>query len=236
VSNNPTFRDLYGLTVLLKIGLAAYMAVAAISIWSGWLQIDILQRAATGVATEAEAAASDSRQSLVDMFFLLIYISTAILFLRWTYLTSQNARALGSIGMHVTPGWAIGWYFVPIAALWQPYQALREIFKASHPDFSEGWEQAPLPNLLPLWWTFWICGNVAGQAVLRSARRTETIDQLLASSWIRLISDALDLPLGILAMTIVAKLYIWQSEKYRRLGPVAASAPLQFITAEPQQL
>ena len=115
----------------------------------------------------------------------------------------------------------MGWYFIPIANLWKPYQALRETFKASHPDFSDDWREAPHPWTLSVWWGLWLVAGFVGQAILRTAFRAETIEQLLASSWMIFISDVLDLPLGIAAIAIVANLQAWQTEKRER--PTAAA-------------
>ena len=46
---------------------------------------------------------------------------------------NRNARAFGS-SMSISPGWAAGWFFVPIANLWMPYQAMKEIWQGSDPD------------------------------------------------------------------------------------------------------
>lgn len=217
-----TFRNLSGFTAVLKILLGVYMAIAALGLWSGWLEIELLRRAANGLSvSEAEAAASDSRQTLLGGLYLLVFVITGIMYLRWIYLSNRNARSLGAAGMQFSPGWAVGWYFVPFAMLWKPYQALKETFKASHPDFTQDWQHAPYPTILPLWWTLWIICNFVGQAVLRSALRADTPDQLLASSWITFVSGTLEIPLGIIAMAVVAKLQMWQSEKHRRLGAIA---------------
>jgi hypothetical protein len=222
MSDSTTFRDLTGLSAVLRASLGVYMAVAAIGLWSGWLEIDLLQRAADGATvTEAEAAASDSRQALLGGLNFLVILITGIMFLTWTYLSNRNARALGATGMHFTPGWAVGWYFIPVAMLWKPYQALKETLKASHPDSIEDWRDAPPPTILPIWWTLWIVSAFVDQAVLRAAFRAETVEQLLASSWIQLISNSLALPLGLVAIAIVGKLQRWQSERRQRLALAA---------------
>jgi len=215
------FRDLTGLAALLKGSLGVYMVVAMAGLWSGWMEIDILQRVVDGATvSEAEAAASDSRQALMGGLYLLAMIVTGVFFLRWTYLANRNARALGATGLEFTPGWAVGWYFVPVAWLWKPYQALKETFKASHPDFRDNWGQAPSPGMLPVWWTLWIISNYVGQAVFRVTLQAETVDAFLASSWITWVSDALDLPLGVAVIVLVAELQSRQSEKRRRLASV----------------
>ena len=44
---------------------------------------------------------------------------------------NYNARQLGAADMRFTPGWAVGWHFIPIAWFWKPYQAMTEIWRAS---------------------------------------------------------------------------------------------------------
>ena len=52
--------------------------------------------------------------------------------------------------LHDTPGWAVGWYFIPIANLWKPFAAMRDIVTTST------LRQGPPAFLLPVWWTLWI--------------------------------------------------------------------------------
>ena len=218
MTDAPSFRDLSGLSALLRASLGAYAAVAVIAVWSGWLEIDLLRQIAEGVPpSEEEGAASDWRQAAVAGVQVLVFLVAGVLFLRWTFLANRNARAFAAGEMEFTPGWAVGWYFIPVATLWKPYQALSETFKASHPDFTHDWRGASRPGILPLWWALWIISTFLGQAVFRSALRAETADELLASSTIILISDAMDVPLGIVAMFVVSKLQARQSEKARRL-------------------
>ena len=223
MSAAAAYVDLSQLSKALKISLAVFLAVAAASVWSGWLEIELLQRAAGGEAiSEVEDAASEIRQGIAGGAYFVTFALTAIMFLRLIYLSNRNARILGANGMRFTPAWAAGWYFVPIASLWKPYQAAKEIFKASHPEFGTDWQQAPSPGVLPLWWMLWVISGAVAQGVFRAALRADTIDELLLSSWVMLISDALDVPLAVLAIVVVGRLSTWQSEKRRRLTSVPA--------------
>lgn len=219
----PGFRDLNRLATVLKVCLAVHLTTVALSLWSGQLEIELLRRVASGLPVPpAEVVASDDRQAAMAGLYLLAFLVTAILFLRWTYLSNRNTRSLVSTGLEYTPGWAVGFYFVPFLTLWKPYQAMKEMFKASHPEFRDDWEQAPVPAILPVWWTLWIVSTFVGQALLQMALRAETPDQLLHSARIAFLSDALELPLGIVAIVVVTKLQAWQSQKYRRQEAVTA--------------
>lgn len=216
------YRDLSGLAGLLKAVLGAFVLICAVGLRFGWLEIDLLRRIqAGGSFTEAEAIASDSRQATIGLLYFVVFLATAVLFLRWTYLSNKNARALGSSDMEFTPGWSAGWYFVPIFWLWKPYQALKETFKASHPDSGEHWQEAPHPGIMPIWWSLWLISAFLGQAIFRTSQSAETIDEFLASSWIVWVSDAVEIPLGILLIVLVATLTDWQERKHGRVGQQA---------------
>lgn len=53
-----------------------------------------------------------------------------------------------------SPGWAVGWYFIPIANFWKPFVAMRDLVHAST-------QRGGLPAfLLPTWWTLWVVSNI----------------------------------------------------------------------------
>ena len=74
---------------------------------------------------------------------------SAILVSKWTLRASHNVRALGATNLMFSPRASVGWYFVPIANLWKPYQAMREIWQASVSP--SAWKRQQIPLLLP-WW------------------------------------------------------------------------------------
>ncbi len=77
-------------------------------------------------------------------------LAAVILVLTWTYRANANCRRLGATGMRFRPGWAVGWFFVPVANLWKPYQVMREIWAASRdPD---RWQTQAAPAILKWWW------------------------------------------------------------------------------------
>jgi len=90
-----------------------------------------------------------------------VSIATWVLFLVWTNLAAKNVRALGQQGLEYTPGWCVAWWFIPVAYLWKPFLAMREIWKASDPDTvgsaaSKPWTESPVPGTLLAWWLVYI--------------------------------------------------------------------------------
>lgn len=58
----------------------------------------------------------------------------------------------------ISPGAAVGWWFVPFANFVLPFQAMREIWRGSAPNDETGSRVA----LLGLWWAAWIIRAIAG--------------------------------------------------------------------------
>jgi hypothetical protein len=69
----------------------------------------------------------------VSLLQLLIFIATAVAFLMWLHRAYRNLPALGATRLDTTPGWAVGYFFIPFANLVKPFQAVREIWHESAP-------------------------------------------------------------------------------------------------------
>jgi Domain of unknown function (DUF4328) len=59
----------------------------------------------------------------VSLVFAVVFFSIFI------HRAASNVRALGRYGMEYTPGWCVGWFFVPFANLYRPYRAVAEVFR-----------------------------------------------------------------------------------------------------------
>jgi hypothetical protein len=53
-------------------------------------------------------------------------------------------------GLAFTPGWAVGWWFVPFANLVKPFQSIRELWKASSAD--RAWPEIRTWPVIGWWW------------------------------------------------------------------------------------
>lgn len=97
-----------------------------------------------------------------------VTIGTFVVFGVWIVRSAKNAwlfgqlkRRLSSRGkgryqdfISTTPGWCVGWYFIPIANFWKPYVAMREIVRTSTTG-------QKIPGyLMPFWWTLWLLSSL----------------------------------------------------------------------------
>jgi hypothetical protein len=194
------FRDPTSLTRVLQFMLGALILGSIAALLSDVAQYELLQSS----FTEAEGAANDTRQQVISATYFVLLLITVIVFCRWIYRANGNARALGAIGMEFTPGWSVGWYFIPIASLWKPFQAMREIWKASlNPTH---WRNEPTPAILGWWWFGWIASNASAQIDLRMSAGAHDISSLSAASVVGVVDEIVGVFSVSLALILVTQL------------------------------
>lgn len=76
----------------------------------------------------------------------------ALLFSLFVYASNKNARALGAQGMRFTPGWAVGWFYVPLANLYFPWAVMKELYLVSDPDRLPNPRPEGQATLVNAWW------------------------------------------------------------------------------------
>lgn len=215
-NGSPTaagFRDPTVLTRWLRILLYSGIALGVLSIVSGLFELKLLSeiRAGTELAP-GEADSNDLRQQIVSAVRFVTYVATVVVFAIWIYRTNHNARQLGAAGMRFSPGWAVGWYFIPIANLWKPYQAMKEIWQASAAPAQ--WQEQPRGEVLPWWWTFFLLSRFLGNAAFRMSLSAETTSELITAGTVALVADAVDVVLTAIALALVTQIFRMQIERH----------------------
>lgn len=93
----------------------------------------------------------------------LVRFGLIIMFLIWLYRCHKNLPALGAENLEFSPGWAVGWWFIPFLCLYKPFQVVREVWNESDPDVAPDdirFHVAPgAPTLMVLWWALFLIGN-----------------------------------------------------------------------------
>jgi hypothetical protein len=108
---------------------------------------------------------------------LLIAAATSIVgFCMWINRAAWNVRALGHSHFEITPGWAAGWFFVPLLNLWKPLHAMQEIWQASNSkENSPGaWLSVARSELVKVWWVAWVVGNALARVGGKPSRKQST--------------------------------------------------------------
>ena len=156
----------------------------------------------------ASGASSDSI-ALAALGELLTLLTAYVIGAVWIYNAACNARALGARGLQISPGWAVGWYFVPLMSLFKPFQGMEEIWTAS--ASAAGWRSQRTPALLRWWWGAWLLANVAGAAVFRLPD---------APSLLRVVDLGLDAVAAALFVVIVWRVSQMQAARIHQVAQV----------------
>jgi hypothetical protein len=198
-----SFENLDGLRKWVVGLLIVYLAISVVGIGSGYLEIQLLGRMEAGdFATQSsmidQANANDSRQATIGMAEVAAYLVSGIVSLVWVFRVARNAKYLEGSPQKFSPGWAVGWYFIPVATLWKPFQAMAEIWRRS------AWPVQRAPDgLLGWWWTLWIGSNAVGQIYFRVAAAADDIGTLTFASYLGLLSELLTVALIIVFLRLV---------------------------------
>jgi hypothetical protein len=146
--------------------------------------------------------------------FLGLHIAGVILFSTWIYRANVNTEALVSSGLEFTPGWAVGWFFVPLANLYKPYQVVTELYRASDPEADpDYWSIARVPAFLPVWWASYLGFNVVSNLKSGLVRGPS---KLLLGGWLAFVQCALGLLAIGMVVLITRSIRRLQEEKVRR--------------------
>lgn len=163
-------------------------------------QIDLLR----GFFTEEMAAINDQRVQASTAIYALAMLLSIIFFSRWLLVSNRNARYIARRRnpgrrrerLRVVGGWTVGWYFIPIANLWKPYQSMKEMCEVS---------RVPL-GLVTVWWILWILCNFIGRFSGRMYEEAETVDALVLASYVDIATSVLTLLAAVAAIVVVRRL------------------------------
>ncbi|WP_432797363.1 DUF4328 domain-containing protein [Poriferisphaera sp. WC338] len=165
------------------------------------------------------------------------FLVSVVMFCMWVFRANKNAQAMKVKGMDYSAGWCVGWFFIPIANLWKPYQAVQEIWRASDPFvYVKGGEMGKFnSSLVSWWWAFWILFAVLDRLENRIYMRA---DVSLQTEWLLCLVSLgihlfLFLPATVLVIKVVREINQRQAERYARLKKVLRESEAYDVGSMP---
>ncbi len=147
-------------------GLATLESRAKLAKAALWLFVAVAAATGAGELLEAVGAVDIMADTgplalalgLLYIAFTVVFLGCVVVVATWLYRAHANLHDADVDGLEFTPGWAVGWYFIPFANLFKPFQAMRELWTASHAEVDKFGDEAP--SEVKLWWGAWISGNI----------------------------------------------------------------------------
>lgn len=206
----------------VAIGATAFtLLLNVLMVGSLFMQIAMLNAAGTALDMAA-AEANDRRQLIISYAVMGSLVINLIALLVWIYAAQKNLPALWpSKELEFSPGWSVGWFFIPIANLFKPFQAVRQLWNESHPDLlvigTGTLPIAPPATLVGWWWGLRIMSAIAGRVLMRVGDNS-TIEGLLSISWVAIgFTLALDVPLLVCQWQLIARTQRNQEQRYAKI-------------------
>jgi hypothetical protein len=150
--NGDERRTLESRAKLATIALWLFAALSIPTAIGEWLE------ASGAVNIDTDVGPLVMTVGLSYLGYVAAMVLAILMVARWIYCAHANLRDAGIQELEFTPGWAVGWYFVPIANLFKPYQAMRELWTACHGEDNHFGGEAPAEA--KVWWSNWLVGNI----------------------------------------------------------------------------
>lgn len=211
---------------LLLILTGATLLVLLIEMGLNGLQYqlisDVISGDYTSTAELVERAQANYSFRLIEVTArLALQVAASITFLVWVFRSDALARALGSDRMGHTPGWSVGWFFVPFASLIKPYFVLKEIYFGTvlPRTYDLKFDEPAGLTMMRIWWLISIADKLFLAVLPQLTSHTEGLQAKLAVTNILAASSALSIVATALTLLVVMD--------FAREQQLAESAALQ---------
>lgn len=203
VARRPTGAPAAWAMVLLGITAAASLVLVAVSLglashWSGSFPRQSM------FSTEVDRF--DGLVGGEELLYVLGMLATAIPWLIWEFRAQSNLKAFG-LDPRWAPGWAVGWWFIPVANLAMPLVVMAELWRGSDPAaVPGGWRRRPVGALLVLWWVAWLARLFSFAAASTGIANVPTFGQAVSHARLFAVANAFNAVAAVLAILVVREI------------------------------
>lgn len=213
----PRIRPAQGLATAVVILLSAQAVVLGLRALALLNRIRIVGMIARHEwVSQGSANQADAWVRGAGGTWVLLFVGTIVVWCLWQHRSTRTARDLVS-GMELSAAWAVGCWFVPIINYFKPFQAMRELWRASLG--TPAWRGQPTWTVLGWWWATWLGFNILG--ALQGTASGPDLDAIRRSDAIGLLSVTLGIVAALLAIQIVRQV----SSRLTAASVVAAVLP-----------
>jgi hypothetical protein len=235
-----SYRSTEGITKALVVLLGINFVIFLAAVVSGLIDVNLFTRIQAGeFITDQQLTTSDLRQVIIGLGQLTMLIVTGIIFLVWFHRLYKNMPNLGMGPLRYGTGWAIGAWFVPILNLFRPKQIMNDIWRASDGSFAYSpgsFAGRDVSLLVNAWWGMLLVSGLLSRVASRASFETDTVEELLDSSWKYIISDGFDLLLLLATIAVALTLSSRQRTHAQHiLGSTPSAASPSGASTAPAQ-
>lgn len=183
---------------VVVLGLIALLSLA--SLLHNATGFGLVADARAGTLTDADATAFDTTTAALGGVYGVLVLAAAIAFLAWLSRSVDNVEVLGGGTPMATPRWSIGWWFVPIANLFKPFQVVEDLNQRMATRLRSGGDR-----LVLAWWLLWIGGGIISAIVSRLPNQ-ETLEGLNGFFTAMILGHTIELTAALLAIAVIRQI------------------------------
>jgi hypothetical protein len=180
---------------LVAVAVAGNVLVGVEDILGIVLVGDVASGGGSTAALELVAAVAGTLSPLV----LLTYIASGVAFVRWLSRTVDNVPPLTGLTPRRSPRGAIGWWLVPIAYLFIPYQIVTDTSRRLDP------QGRPTGAIHIAWWLLFIAGLVQSRIAAQLVTAGADVEMIQFSMVVELMASLATAVSGILLIVIIRR-------------------------------
>jgi hypothetical protein len=220
----PDMTSIYRSVRSLALAVAILLGIQA---GATFLMIVALAIVRHAIDTGTLVAGTSPFVSFVDECIAPLSWSTVVLnlaiipvFLVWLHRSHKNLPALGSLSIKMTPGMAVGGWFIPFANLWRGYASVHYLWvESQRPAVTPDGYTLPRPQatLVGLWWTFYLVRAFGWRLV--DQHPAKTLEAWVSQSWGQTALGFIDIVAALLCGLVVLGITRRQAEQHAHLNP-----------------
>jgi hypothetical protein len=220
MSDQYQFKSPLSLTFWVKRLMWVHILVSFLLLVSFLWELKVLKDSQNGLFDDQASflKALESPGEIIGylaIVFLLIFFVGGIIVFKWIKLANENVRALGAKNLEFSPGWAVGWFFVPIANLFKPYKVMNEIWSATHSPGN--WKKNENHRAVQKWWGLWIGSSGLIQLSNNLEKNADSVDKIIQLSYINIGGEILWIFLCLCFLTLVTRISTVQVECFNQI-------------------
>lgn len=215
-----TLKSNVGRANMVRVIFYLLLTISIVSLFSLYLQYQLITGGINGTGISQEAAdANDMRQSAIARINFILILASSVVFLVWVYRAYDNLTKLNINTLNYTPGWAVGYWFVPILSLYKPYSVMKEIWEETQYYVLPPEQKKDLvkPRLVALWWTLYIFNIIVIYIVRFAYGRDTTLKGLQAMTTALMISGVFTVLVKAVTLVMVNRMVIFERELYEHV-------------------
>lgn len=214
----PKLRDPKTLWAWLRVLIVLYAIVSIALTAANALFLQLSHGDSEYTPTDAQGAFTALGLAGCGLIYTVLFVLCVIFTCRVTFRMMSNLRKLNSTYAEMSPGWAVGYYFVPFANLIMPMRAMDEIWKGTFSELTNDVPPSP-KGAIGWWWGCWIAANLvdnvanrlSGEGFLQRSTGPLSPDQINAASATSAVAEVLTLLACVFMVRLFGKLANAQS-------------------------